>query len=187
MRNVQSQDAGGRRPPVHAVHLYSSDTALVQYVVAQLAQPLLEAHPVLVCATAAHRRHIVDALVDGGLDVGRLRDAGLFDELDAHEVMHAVLVDGGVGDEGFHELLGSRVRAVAARHRTLHVYGESVALLWAAGQVTAALQFERCWNELARTVPYRLCCGYPTSVIGGGDSTDAVEQMFREHSELALA
>ena len=184
---MQSQDTVGRRPPLHAVHLYSSDTALIQYVVAQLAQPLLEAQPVLVCATAPHRRHIVDALTDGGLDVGRLRDAGLFGELDAHEVMHAVLVDGGCGGELFHELLGSRIRAVTARHGTVHLYGEAVALLWAGGSVAAALQFERCWNDLAREVPFRLCCGYPTSVIGSGDSTDAVEQMFREHSELALA
>ena len=184
---MQNQDSAVRRPPLHAVHLYSSDTALIQYVVTQLAEPLLHAQPVLVCATAPHRRHIVDALTDGGLDVGRLRDAGLYDELDAHDVMHAVLVDGGCGGERFHELLGSRVRAVVARHGCLHLYGEAMALLWAGGSVAAALEFERCWNELAREVPFRLCCGYPTSVIGAGDSTDAVEQMFREHSELALA
>ena len=184
---MQSQDSAVRRPPLHAVHLYSSDTALIQYVVARLAEPLLEAQPVLVCATAPHRRHVVDALADGGLDMSRLRDAGLYDELDAHEVMHAVVVDGGCGSERFDELLGSRIRAAVARYGAITLYGEAVALLWAGGSVVAALEFERCWNALAREVPFRLCCGYPTSVVGAGDDTDAVEQMFREHTELALA
>jgi hypothetical protein len=184
---VSGQDSVVRRPPLHAVHLYSSDTALIQYVVSQLAEPLLEAQPVLVCATAPHRRHLVDALTDGGLDVGRLRDSGLYGELDAHEVMHAVLVDGGCDGDRFHEQLGSRIRAAAGRYGGVHLYGEVMALLWAGGSVVAALELERCWNELAREVPFRLCCGYPTSVIGAGDSADAVEQMFREHTELALA
>lgn len=184
---MPSQGSVIRRPPLHAVHLYSSDTALIQYVVTQLATPLLEAQPVLVCATAPHRRHIVDALTDGGLDVGRLRDSGLYGELDAHEVMHGVLVNGGCGVDRFEELLGSRIRALVARYGGLHLYGEVMALLWAGGGVAAALELERRWNELAREVPFRLCCGYPTSVIGPGDSTDAVDLMFREHTELALA
>jgi hypothetical protein len=184
---VPSQHSGVRRQPLHAVHLYSSEAALIQYVVGQLAEPLLEAQPVLVFAGASHRQQIVTALTRGGLDVPRLRDAGLFAELDGHELVAALVPDGSLHVERFHEHLGNRVRALAARHGTFQLYGDAVSLLWAAGNVTAALALERCWNELAREAPFRLCCGYPTSVVGSGESTDLVEQMFREHGELALA
>jgi len=40
-----------------------------------------------------------------------------------------------------------------------------VALLWAAGHVTAALELEDLWNDLARRTPFSLYCSYPSSLM----------------------
>jgi hypothetical protein len=101
--------------------------------------------------------------------------------------MELLVPAGRLDEERFHEHLGDRVRALSARHGAFQLYGDVVALLWSGGNVSAALALERCWNQLARQAPFRLCCGYPTSVVGSAESTDALEQMFREHGELALA
>jgi anti-sigma regulatory factor (Ser/Thr protein kinase) len=39
------------------------------------------------------------------------------------------------------------------------VFGEIVALLWEAGEVTAVLELERCWNALGAVVDFSLLCG----------------------------
>ena len=47
--------------------------------------------------------------------------------------------------------------------REVSVYGEMVALLWAAGDVTSTIALEDMWNELAGIRKFSLLCGYPIS------------------------
>jgi len=50
------------------------------------------------------------------------------------------------------------------------VFGEMVALLWAAGDVTSALRLEELWNEAGELAPFSLLCAYPRSVLHDPDS-----------------
>ena len=64
------------------------------------------------------------------------------------------------------------------------MYGEVVAVLWAAGHVNAALELEGFWNELGREIPFSLYCGYPRESLGGSEHPGAVSAVCRLHTEV---
>jgi hypothetical protein len=69
---------------------------------------------------------------------------------------------------------------LAAGPGPVRVYGEMVALLWADGQVAAALELEDLWNELGRRLPFSLFCGYPEQAVAPA----AVPGIGRLHSAV---
>ena len=66
----------------------------------------------------------------------------------------------------------------------VRVYGEVVALLWAAGHVNAALELEGLWNELGREIPFSLFCGYPRELVQGSQHQGAVAEVCRLHTAV---
>ena len=63
------------------------------------------------------------------------------------------------------------------------MYGEIVALLWAAGHVNAALELEGFWNELGREIPFSLYCGYPRQSVESSQHHGAVSEVCRLHTD----
>ena len=45
------------------------------------------------------------------------------------------------------------------------VYGEMVAVLWAAGDVMAAAELEELWNDLAREIPFLAVLRVPGQLL----------------------
>jgi hypothetical protein len=62
-------------------------------------------------------------------------------------------------------VVGGTISKLAARgeRRRIVVFGELVAVLWAAGKPESAIRLEEMWNELARELDFCLCCAYPMS------------------------
>jgi anti-sigma regulatory factor (Ser/Thr protein kinase) len=59
-----------------------------------------------------------------------------------------------------------------------------VARLWEAGDVRAALELEKAWNELAGELPFALVCAYPSASVEGHERADALEQVCHLHSSV---
>jgi hypothetical protein len=136
----------------------------------------------IVIATEAHRQAFA-----AGVDLPGEAAARLI-MLDAAEAMDALLVDGRLAAHRFDKLLGELVRDTATRGGPVHAFGEIVALMWAEGQVTAALELEDLWNGLGREVDFKLYCAYPLSSMaeGAGDA-DAFPAICAEHSAVVGA
>jgi hypothetical protein len=135
----------------------------------------------VVVATAAHRSAIERRVAELGAERSR-RAAETMIMLDA-EIKLRRFFDGERIDRAqFDEVIGSLVRRAATPGRPLHVYGEMVAVLWDAGRVTAALELERLWNELATTVHFSLLCGYPMHSSLAGE--DAIRRIREAHTSV---
>ena len=72
--------------------------------------------------------------------------------------------------------------APARGSRRVRVYGEMVALLWAAGDTDAAIALEGLWNELAETHEFALLCAYPMSAFKNAAGAAAFEQVCGTHT-----
>ena len=164
-------------PHDHVVHFYGDDEELSDGVVAYLAEAIEAGGLAIVIATEAHRRAFAERLPGGGEGV-IWADAG--------EYMASLLVHGTVARHRFDKLIGDLVReAVAsAGGRPVRAYGEIVALLWARGQVTAALDLERLWNELGREAAFSLYCAYPRAAVEGEGVAWALSEVCRQHSAV---
>lgn len=145
----------------HAAQFYEEDTFLVEAVVRFIGAALGAGDAAIVIATPPHQIRLAEHLQRLGLDLERISTQGRFFALDAAETLSRILVDGWPDEHRFAEVVGATVaRASTADGLNVRVFGEMVALLWAAGQREAVLRIEQLWDDLAETVPFSLLCGY---------------------------
>jgi hypothetical protein len=161
--------------PNHVVQFYGHDEELAAGVVPYLADALDAGGFAIVIATESHRRIFATRLPDAG-------DRLVL--LDADEAMHTLLIDDRVAPHRFDTLIGDLVRQAADSGRPVHAYGEIVAVMWAEGQVNAALELEGLWNQLGRELEFSLYCAYPMDIMAVEADRDAVRQVCGQHSAV---
>jgi hypothetical protein len=162
----QHTDRPGLAPHHHVVQFYGHDDELAAGVIPYLAEAIEAGGVAIVIATEAHRQAFA-----AGLDLTGGAAARLI-LLDAAEAMDTLMVDGRFAAHRFEKLIGDLVRDTATGGGPIHAYGEIVALMWAEGHVTAALELEDLWNELGREVDFALYCAYPVASMAEGDADD---------------
>src|SRR5207237_10123218 len=74
----------------------------------------------------------------------------------------------------------AKAKTTAGDRARATVFGEMVALLWAAGKRDAAIRLEELWYDLAQTHAFSLRCAYPMNNI----TSKAHSADFREVRDL---
>jgi hypothetical protein len=156
-------------PRDHAVAFYDHDADLIATLAGFVGDGLRLDETVLVVATPVHRAALTQVLAQRGLHVDALQAAGRLAVLDAAELLQSLLVGGSPASAAFAAHVGRLLDRAAADGRPVRVFGEMVALLWARGDVVAALELEALWNELARERRFLLLCAYPAGTAWGED------------------
>ncbi len=183
MAAVEPQDIAAG-PVEHVVKFYEHDDELVRAVVPYLATGLHSGDVTVVIATEAHRRAFETALVSKGVDVALARANGSLLALEAESTLAAIVVDGQIDRDAFHEVAGGLIRQAAKSGRRIRAFGEMVALLWDAGAVLAAIELEGLWNEMGLELELSLFCAYPSASVVGHEHAEALQQVCRMHSSV---
>ncbi|HWW73466.1 MAG TPA: MEDS domain-containing protein [Duganella sp.] len=102
--------------------------------------------------------------------------------LDAAATLRRFMVGNRPDPRLFDAVVGDVVRAAARQPGPVHAYGEMVSLLCAQGLYHAAIELEKLWNELARTVEFSLFCAYAWNLFPTVELADAFDQVCREHA-----
>jgi hypothetical protein len=169
----------------HVVQFYRADDELADNVGRYVADGIRSGEGVLVVATAPHCQALEAALAREGLDAERERRAGRLLTVDAAALLGRFLDGGRLDHERFTAAASELVGRAAAAGRPVRIYGEMVALLWDAGDVTLAIELEDLWNKLGAGLPFRLLCGYPASVLGDQGAAGPVQEVCQLHSAVA--
>jgi anti-sigma regulatory factor (Ser/Thr protein kinase) len=156
----------------HDVTFYDRDTEVVADVARFVAVGLAHGERVVVVATDEHRAGIDEVLEQHGEDPVGARRTGRYLTLDAAETLATFMVDGVPRRPEFERAIGRIIDRAAADGSPVRVFGEMVALLWAHGNVSGAIELEALWNGLATTRRFSLLCAYPTSILSGSPLQD---------------
>ena len=171
----------------HVVEFYPSDELLGE-TVSQYLQPALRGDDaVIVVATEQHRHLFESALVGVGVDIEGARSAARYIDLDAEETLSLFMVDGAPDPALFEATTGGLIARAASGGRRVRVYGEMVAVLWAQGNVAAAIALEDLWNELARSHRFSLFCAYPLTAFDAEGVTGAFRTICEQHCTVIPA
>lgn len=183
----RSPPTGTVEAPVHhhLLEFYEADHLLADSVRAHVEPGLRGDDAVVVVATEAHRELFGAALSGSGVDVGAARIASRYLDLDAGETLTRFMVDGAPDPGRFRTVIGEVIASVTGSGRRVRIYGEMVAVLWAEGDVSAAISVEDLWNDLRRTRPFSLLCAYPTTAFDRVESTGLLRTLCERHSPVA--
>ena len=167
---------------VHIVGFYDGDDALVEAVATFLADALDQTGVAVVIATDSHRVALAAELAARGFALDALARAGRYVVLDAAETLRSFMRDGTPELERFAPVMEQLLADVAAVGAPVRVFGEMVALLWDGGNVSAALELETLWNDLATRHDFALFCAYAMSLLEASGDLEAAKRICDRHS-----
>jgi anti-sigma regulatory factor (Ser/Thr protein kinase) len=171
-------------PHDHLVNVYDDDEDVVADVNSYLAEGLLAGEAAVVVATPAHLDAFDDGLRQRGVRVGAALDSGQYRPLDAGEMLASFMADGTPDRARFMTSIGGVIGDAAKHGDTVRAFGEMVALLWDASNVSGAIELESLWNDLARDHRFSLYCAYPMASLATNGDLGAVRQVCDHHSSL---
>ena len=168
----------------HVVQFYDRDEELAESAGDYLAGAIAEGGAAVILATPARCADFEARLAACGVDVAAARGDGTLACLDAARLARRLTRAGRVDRAAFDARIRPAILAADEAPGPVRVYGEIVALLWAAGHVNAALELEGFWNELGREIPFSLYCGYPRQSVEDSQHHGAVSEVCRLHTAV---
>ena len=170
----------------HVVQLYTDDGFLIDVLSRFVGGALAVGDAAVVVATASHSQELERRLSARGLDTAKAMRQGRYVTLDASKTLSRFMVNGSVDKSRFHDIIGgvlTQVRStVDGEGCRIAVFGELVALLWAAGKPQEAIRVEQFWNELARNHSFSLLCAYPVTGFSNDGHIGSFLKMCGQHS-----
>ena len=172
----------------HAVQFYQDDAFLAELLSRFVGASLVTGDSAIVVATARHREAVAERLKSRGFDLAVPEKQRRYIPLDAATTL-SKFMRGGMPDQTlFNELVGpvvedARDAARGGRGR-IAAFGEMVALLWAEGNIEAALQLEELWNRIADIYSFSLCCAYPMSGFIGNPHAAPFLKICAQHTHV---
>lgn len=175
-------NARTRTPHDHVVNFYDNDRDVIADVTEYVAEGLRKGEAAVIVATQAHRDALDEGLLRHGIDGSCARKSDEYLFVDAADTLSAFMVNGDPERGRFMNVVGGLIARAAKGNRRVRAFGEMVALLWEAGNVSGAIELESLWNELARAHEFSLYCAYPTSPLLDDGDLGAVSRVCEHHS-----
>src|SRR5262245_22606623 len=145
----------------HVILVYEADVHLVDAVSHFVSTGLAAGEAAIVVATLPHQEQLDARLRAHGVDLATACAQGQYIALDAAETLAQFMVDGWPDAQRFADIIGGIIARAGSRYPHVRVFGEMVALLWAAGHGDATLHLEALWHDLLKTYAFPLLCAYP--------------------------
>jgi anti-sigma regulatory factor (Ser/Thr protein kinase) len=167
----------------HAVLFFDHAEHAVDRLTDYVASGLNQGDGVGVVLTPAHASALLSSLRGTGVDLDGAVADGRFLVLDAVTTLGTFLVDGQPDRRLMAQGVGGLITELGVAGRQVRAAGEMVAVLWAEGNVTAALALETAWNELGDVLDFSLLCPYPATVLDSA-ALGHVGRLCDLHSEV---
>ena len=149
----------------HAVQFHMNDRFFLDEVSRFVGAALRLGEPVVVIACEATRDGLVERLQAQELDLDRLMSRGQFVTHDSAMALARVMHGGRPNRDVLAEMVDglerSRIATADAPGRRLKIVGEINVSLFQSGDVEAAMEIERIWDDLTSGLPFFTVCSYP--------------------------
>lgn len=172
----------------HEVGFYTEDHHFLDDVTRFIGAALKSGNAAIVMATASHRESLLLQLQAHGVDMGAVIKQGRYIALDAADTLSLFMVKGMPDPIRCLELLGDLIitatEAANGERPRVSIFGECVSLLWAQGNVDAAIEVEKLGNKLTRIHNVDILCGYSHSGVEGGMESVTYQRICAEHTAV---
>lgn len=166
----------------HFVQFYEHEKFLIEAVAAYVAQGFVQDHSAILILTAAHRLAVEKRLKDGGADPLEYQRRGLYYVYDADETLACFMVGDQPNARRFRATIEPVVEVANQHGSAVRAFGEMVAILWAQGKKSAAIELEMLWNDLMEQNSFALLCAYPIAQFSNDEQARELRHICRAHN-----
>lgn len=171
----------------HFVQFYEDDAYLVESVGGFISTGLSADQCALVIGTDPHRQKFETVLRAEGVDLEAVKARKQYVAVDASEWLSKFVFDGLVDGPRLKDLVAETISKMPHEGRPIRVFGEMVALLWAAGNVAGAIRLEELWGELIKIHSLMVFCAYPMTGFRGEVHSHPLLRICSAHSRVIPA
>ena len=172
----------------HQVLFCSSDAVLVGGFTRFITDALEKEQAVIALVTEAHHQSVQRSLQASRVDLARAIRQTRYYSLSISELLAKVMVDGRPDPARFRnvaqDLFADVARQATNQHAGIAACSECPATLWANGDVEAAIQLERLWDEIGKSRQMDILCAYP--LAAREESVGAVRRLCAEHTAVEI-
>ena len=175
----------------HAVQFCGDDEAGLDGAARVLSSALDRGDTVATVVIESDRDAIALRMEKRGWNLAELRKQGRCLIFDAEEAATAIMRAGWPHRDSIAEMVavleGARTASAAGRSSHLTIVGEISGVLWRRGNPEAALEVERLWDELTRSLPILTICTYSTGCFDHGDAPESTSGISAHHAVVSHA
>ena len=175
----------------HAVQFWGDDSSGLDGVAAVLSSALHRGDIVATALIESNRDALAVRMKKRGWNLADVGRQGRYLVFDAEEAATRIMRAGRLHGDSIAEMvaaLESARRASAAGPGShLTIVGEMSAVLCRRGTPEAALELERLWDELTRSLPILTVCTYPIDCFDHDDVPGLVSSISAHHSVISHA
>jgi DcmR-like sensory protein len=174
----------------HEVQFYSDDAAFVVGFTDRIQAALGAGNLVIVVATESHRESLLQTMREQGVDITVAIAQGHYLALDVVDTLSTFMGDEVPDPVRFFRVVGdltpAAARSAAGEQSRVTICGECASILWAQGNVNAAIQVERFCNQLTKRYEMDILCGFSLSSFYREEESKS-SRRFVAHAELSSA
>ena len=169
----------------HLVQFFEDSQTLVECLDGFIGGGLRAKSAGIVIASREHLDALDQQLAASGIDVAAAKQSGQYVPVEAGQLLGQILTNRWPQPDLFQIKVGGLIDKARARWGSVRAYGEMVGLLWESGAQGAALRLEGLWNDLGRSQPFALLCGYHVSQLRNGDRK-LIGQICASHQHATI-
>jgi len=172
----------------HEVQFHRDDASFVAGFTHFIKTALLEEKVVIVIATPAHQKSLLERLQEDGVNIAAAIQEGRYLPSDVSETLASFMVNGRPDPILFQKVTGDLIaaaaKAVNADHSRIAACGECSPTLLEQGRVDAAIQLEHMWDEISRRCNIDMLCGYDVKNFQTEQEIRIHDRICAEHSTV---
>jgi DNA-binding NarL/FixJ family response regulator len=172
----------------HAVQFHNDDRHLTEAVTELVGATLRSGEQVVLVTSEETRTAVAQRLQARHMNLALLAGRGQYIELDSAVALSQIM-KGGRPDEGrvreiIHTLDRRRLAVADGPRSRMTIVGDMTVSLCRDGLIEAALEIERMWHELTRSLSFFTVCNYPISCFQESAARNQLPRLCAEHSAV---
>ncbi len=175
----------------HAVQFCGGDSSGLDGVAGVLSSALHRGDTVATVLIESNRDALALRMKERGWNLADVGKQGRYLVFDAEEAATGVMRAGAPHLDSIAEIVAAlesaRTASAAGPRSHLTIVGEISAVLCRRGKPEAALEVERLWDELTRSLPILTICTYPTGCFNHGEAPGFISGISAHHSVISHA
>jgi hypothetical protein len=173
----------------HAVHFHRDDTSWLESVTDVLTRALHRGDLVATVLLESNRDQLALRMKERGWDPVDLQARARYLVFDAEEAATRIMQQGRVDSAAIAELVAAlergRTACVGGPRSHLTLAGGIAPVLCRRGNPAAALEVERVWDELTRSLPILTICAYPEGCLDRHRTPELVSSISAHHAVIS--